>query len=100
MATLTVPKFTVTELGGELIAETDHPRLRGIRWWWTPGNRQVDYGLALDQPVSNINVWDYATGAPTIDSTPEALADALADYYLDDYALEWTLDNIRHHWGV
>jgi len=97
VAALTSPRFTVTDLGGELVAETNHPKLRGIRWCWTPGTGQIEYGLALDRPVANINVWDYAAGAPGIEPTADALAEHLAEHYADDFALDSTLDNIRHH---
>lgn len=70
---MTGPRFTVTDLG-DLIAETDDPQLRGVRWWWTPDTGQIEYGLAADRPASSINVWDYAQGRCGIEPTADALA--------------------------
>ena len=94
---MTGPAFRVSGMpGGDLVADTDDPRLRGIRWWWTPDTGQVEYGLDGGHPVGIVNVWDYAAGAPGIAPTAEALAAHLSDRYADPDNVGALLDEIAH----
>ena len=87
--------FTVTDLGDELVAESDDPRLRGVVWWWD-GGPYADYGLAGSEPVNVLNLWDYRTSAPRVAVTAEAFAEYLTAVYADDDEVEATVACIAH----
>lgn len=89
------PRFTVTSDGADLVAVTDDARLRGVRWCWTPGTGQVEYGLP-GHPVGTVNVWSYATGRPRIDPTAEALRDELEARYADPVEVSAVRDEVAH----
>jgi len=94
---VTGPTFTTEQLpGGDIVATTTDPRLRGVCWWWTPDTGQVEWGLSAGAPVNVCNVWDYATGRCSLAPTPQALADYLADRYADDDEITALVDELSH----
>lgn len=93
---MTGPTFTTEQLpGGDIVASTTDPRLRGVHWWWTPGTGQVEWGLSVSAPVGTCNVWDYAAGRADIEPTAPALADYLADRYADDDEVAALVDELQ-----